>query len=241
MSFWLQWTLAALLAGPGDESGANTRFTLDASAEADFERRGAASGLGDLSGDEAHPAQQEEQKPQQPQEHPPQGAPQSQALVDFGWMELYPRAGVAIFSGKYHINASPCLEIEARAPIPWLSPASNPQGDYFGAFAQLNFAMITRTIVPKLAKASGLMTSLALGLDYTIFRDDTWLLVARLGFQYTNYGGVTDLKDGGQAVVGLTTGVNLSRSILLTLTPELVYAKTGDYIMMGLVGMAVEF
>jgi hypothetical protein len=101
--------------------------------------------------------------------------------------------------------------------------------------------MIKRTIVPKLAKASGVMTSLALGLDYTFYRDDTWLVLARVGVQYTNYGGVTDLKDGGQAIAGVTIGLSATRSLMFTLTPEIVYAKTGDHILMGLVGVAVEF
>ena len=165
----------------------------------------------------------------------------SQGLIDFGWLELYPRVGIAMFSSKYHINASPAIEIEARAPLPFLSPASNPEGDYFGAFAQLNFVPIKRTIVPTLAKASGLMSSIAVGLDYTVYRDETWLLMPRLGIQYTYYGGVTDLKNGGQVLAGFTAGMGISKSLLLTLTPEIVYAKTGDYILMALLGVAIEF
>lgn len=233
----LEWSVLLLLSGPGDGLPG---FDLDGPAEADFERRLGRLERSEPEGDRADQVPQDEQKPQQP-EAPPGAQAKSQSVIDFGWMELYPRAGIALFSSKYHINASPTLEVEARAPITWLSPESNPNGDYFGGFAQLNFAIINRTIVPKLAKASGLMSSLALGLDYTIYRDETWLFMARLGFQYTNYGGVTDLKDGGQALGGITAGVNLSRSILLTLTPEIVYAKTGDYILLGLAGIAIEF
>jgi hypothetical protein len=236
----LQLAALFLLAGPGEGSPG---FDLSAPAETDFERRLRDAGQSGPSDDEGDKSQQEDQKPQRPEAPSAGSSPQSQSqsVFDFGWLELYPRAGLALFSSKYHIKGSPCLEIEARAPIPWLSPESNPEGDYFGGFAQLNMAMIKRTIQPKLAKASGIMSSLALGLDYSVYRDETWLLMARLGFQYTNYGGVTDLKDGGQAVMGITAGLNLSRSILLTITPEIVYAKTGDYILMGLAGIAVEF
>lgn len=232
--------LALLFLAAGGGSDRNPEgFSFERSPEADWARRLDAPSPDEADRDD--PAQDEDAKPRQTE--PPPGAPSgpSQSLIDLGWLELYPRAGLAIFSSRYHINASPCVEIEARAPIPWLSPSSNPDGDYFGAFAQLNVAEIKRTIQPKLAKASGLMASIALGMDYTVYRDDLWLLMVRLGFQYTNYGGVTDLKDGGQAVGGLTGGISLTRSIMLTLTPEIVYAKTGDYILMGLLGVAIEF
>lgn len=234
----LDLALALLLAGPGDLTEFNRFESGQDEAERDLDRRTA----GVLRTTEGEPKQDEE-KPQRPQEPPRQEPPLATqwSVVDFGWLELYPRAGLAIFSSKYHISPSPVLEIEAHAPIPWLSPASNPEGDYFGAFAHLNFAVIKRTIVPKLAKASGIMASLAFGLDYTFYRDDTWLLLARAGLQYTTYGGVTDLNDGGQVIVGFTAGLSVSRSLMFTLTPEIVYATTGDHILMGLLGVAVEF
>jgi len=229
----LDLALALFLAGPG-----GFEFCQD-EAERDLDRRTA----GVLRTPDGESNQQEDEKPQRPQDPQPQEAPLATqwSVVDFGWLELYPRAGLAIFSSKYHINPSPVLEIEAHAPIPWLSPASNPNGDYFGAFAHLNFVVIKRTIVPKLAKASGVMASLAFGVDYTFYRDDTWLLLARAGIQYTTYGGVTDLNDGGQVIAGFTAGLSVSRSLMFTLTPEIVYAATGDHILMGLLGVAVEF
>jgi hypothetical protein len=237
----LAWALLLSGAGGGDPPPAPARFSLEDGAERDFQHRLSGHGLAVASDEEPKP-QQEDEKPQRPQE-PQEAKPLATqwSVVDFGWLELYPRAGLAIFSSKYHINPSPVLEIEAHAPIPWFSPASNPDGDYFGAFVHLNFAMIKRTIKPTLSKASGMMASLAVGLDYTFYRDDTWLLLARLGIQYTTYGGVTDLKDGGQAIAGVTVGLSVTRSLMFTLTPEIVYAKTGDHIMMGLLGVAVEF
>jgi hypothetical protein len=233
----LDLALALFLAGPGDLTDFKRFDFCQDEAARDLDRRTA----GVVRTPDGEP-KQDEDKPQRPQE-PGQEAPLATqwSVVDFGWLELYPRAGLAIFSAKYHINASPVLEIEAHAPIPWLSPASNPNGDYFGAFAHLNFAVIKRTIVPKLAKASGVMASIAFGLDYTFYRDETWLLLARAGIQYTTYGGVTDLNDGGQVVVGFTAGLSVSRSLMFTLTPEIVYATTGDHILMGLLGIAVEF
>lgn len=227
-----------LLSGPGEGVASRpARFSLDDPAESDFSRR--VGEAGDEEG-EARPAQQEDPKPQRP-EGPVDSASQEPGPVDFDWLELYPRAGIAMFSGKYHISAKPCIEVEVRAPLTFLSPASNPQGDYFGVFAQINGALIRRTIVPTLATPSGIMASLAIGMDYTVIRDNTWLVMVRLGVQYTYYGGVTDLKDGLQAVGGLTAGISVSRSLMITLTPEIVYAKTGDYILLGMLGAAVQF
>jgi hypothetical protein len=235
--------VAVLLLLAGADGSAPAGFDFSSAPEADLERRVGSPGTPGSAAREDSDQDPEEPGGRRAVSPPSPGAPSStsQSLLDLGWVELYPRAGIAEFSSKYHINASPCLEIEGRAPIPWLSPASNPEGDYFGAFAQLNLAMIKRTIQPKLAKPSGIMASLALGLDYTLYRDSTWLWMARLGFDYTNYGGVTDLKSGGQALAGMTGGVSLSRSLLLTVTPEILYAKTGDYILMGLLGIAIEF
>jgi hypothetical protein len=242
MTFGMDWVFMVFLALPGGEPAASRGgFDLDASPEADLERRLGAQSDTTGADQEGGKPDQEDEKPQRPQGPVAPATQESSSFLDFGWLELYPRAGLAVFSSKYHINASPTVEIEGRAPLPWLSPASNPGGDYFGAFAQLNGALIKRTLQPVLPKASGIMLSLALGLDYTIFRDDTWLLMARAGVQYTYYGGITDLRDGAQVVAGLTAGVSLTRSLMLTLTPEIIYAKTGDYILMGLLGLAVEF
>lgn len=241
MSAIVQLALALLLAGGGEGTPARSPgFDLSRDAAEDFARRVPES---DADGESDAPLQaaQEDEKPPRPQSTATPSDKVSQGLIDFGWLELYPRVGIATFSSKYHINASPAIEIEARAPLTFLSPASNPEGDYFGAFAQLNFVPIKRTIVPTLAKASGLMASIAVGMDYTVYRDETWLLMPRLGIQYTYYGGVTDLKNGGQVLAGFTAGMGLSKSLLLTLTPEIVYAKTGDYILMALLGVAIEF
>jgi len=242
MSAIVEWAFALLLAGGGEAGPAGTAgFDLSRDAAENFARRVSEADADGRPDGAAEKPQQEDEKPPRPQSTATPSDKVSQGLIDFGWLELYPRAGIAMFSSKYNINAGLAIEIEARAPLPFLSPSSNPEGDYFGAFAQLNFVPIKRTIEPTLDKPSGLMSSIAIGLDYTLYRDETWLLMPRLGIQYTYYGGVTDLKNGGQVVAGFTVGMGLSRSLLLTLTPEIIYAKTGDYIIMGLVGVAIEF
>lgn len=184
---------------------------------------------------------QEDPTPQRPTEPVP--APVEEAgtpWIDFDWLELGVRVGMAIFSDEFHIDPSPAFVIEGRAPLPWLSPSSNPDGDFFGAFAQLSFAVIERTIEPEVDKPSGAAIMLTLGVDYSILRNTTWMILVRAGFVYATYGGVTDLEDGMGLMGGLTVGLTVSRSVSITLAPEYVFGD-GDNVMMGTVGVSIGF
>lgn len=206
-------------------------------AIADLERRTGLHVEG--AGTEERP-QQEDPRPQHPETPLEPPAAKADQWIDFDWLELHAGAGMAIFSKVFHISPSPAFAIAARAPVPLLSPSDNPDGDYFGVFSQLDVAMIKRTIKPSVAKPSGAFMGLTVGVDYTIFRTSTWLLLARAGFQYATYGGVTDLKDGIAPVVGLTGGLSISRSVSVTLSPEYIQGKK-DNIILGLVGVAIDF
>lgn len=226
--------LLGLLAGPdelaGGPSGAGRNEAL-----ADLERRIG----GDTPASEKKP-QQEDPTPQRPSG--PVAAPEepSTPFIDFDWLELHVRVGMAIFSKEFHIDPSPAFVIEGRAPIPWLSPSSNPDGDYFGAWAALESAVIKRTIEPAVDKPSGMLLGLSAGLDYTILRNTTWMILAKVGVMYATYGGVTDLNDGIAPVAGLTLGLTVSRSVAITLAPEYILGD-GDNIILGTVGIAIDF
>ena len=204
----------------------------------------AALAQGDLNSERLPAAlideQQEDEQKQRP-ELPQAFGEQEAPFVDFDWMEMHPRIGLALFSDKYNVDPSPCFGIEFRAPIPFLAPPSNKHGEYFGLFAETHIALIERNIEPELDKPKGPIFMLTLGMDYTIFRNSTWLLLVKTGMQYASYGGITDLQDGFAPVVGLTTGFVLSSSVSFMLTPEFVYGDSGDYIILGLAGVAVAF
>jgi hypothetical protein len=235
MSALIQVALCLGLAAGPDDLGARPDG-LEAEAMADLERR-----LGETAGpSETERRQQEDPRPQRPQDPVQPLEPPSAPWVDFDWLELHVNAGMAMFSKTYHINPSPAFGVQGRAPMPWLSPSDNPDGDYFGAFGELDVAMIKRTIQPSVAKPSGAMFALTLGVDYTVFRNTTWLVLVRAGFQYASYGGVTDLHDGIAPVVGLTGGFTISRSVSITISPEYILGKS-DSIILGLVGVAIDF
>lgn len=189
----------------------------------------------------AAPLRQEGEKQEPPV--PPSREPKAQEApaLDLGWLELYPRIGFAAFGPKYHVDPSFFFGVAARAPMPWLSPSSNPHGEYFGLFVELDVSVIKRDIFPKLEKDSGPIFMLGFGLDYTIYRSESWLLMVEAGAHYINFGGITDLTNGLTPMAGIITGITVSPGVSLTLMPELVFPKTGDYIMMISLGLGWEF
>jgi hypothetical protein len=187
------------------------------------------------------PPQEEGQKQEPPIPAPRDSKQEETPSIDFTWLEIYPRVGMASFSSKYHVNPSACFGVAARAPMPWLSPSSNPNGEYFGLFAELDVSVIKRNIFPKLDKPSGPVLMVGFGVDYTIYRNETWLVMVEAGVHYVNFGGITDLTNGLTPMFGVIGGVSVSRGLSLTLSPEIEYPKTGDYIMMMTLGLVWEF
>ncbi len=176
-----------------------------------------------------------------PQPGPPQARSSSRPFVDFDWLELTPRVGFAFFSEDFESDPSLSAGVAARAPMPWLSPASNPGGEYFGLFAGLSAAMIDREIEPEPDQPDGWAFFLSLGVDYTLFRDATWLLMAQAGGQYANYGGITDLEDGFGFVAGLAVGLNLAEGVALAYSPEFNFGRAGDWIHLSSIGFMIQF
>lgn len=236
--------LLALATASGGESD-RTGLDLYGSPARDLARRIGDDALLARSPDEEDEAaeekekQQEDPTPQRPSQDLT-ATSEASGVVDFDWLEMQPRVGMALFSKIYHINASPCFGVEFRAPVTFLSPASNPTGDYFGVWGQLTGIIGKRTIMPAVAQPSGVILMMTLGVDYTLIRDETWLVLVRAGFQYCTYGGITDLKDGVAPVVGLTAGLAISRSLSITLAPEFVLGKS-DYIILGMLGLGIQF
>jgi len=224
--------------GP-DDAPFTSELSIQDEALADLERR--VGGAEAAVVEKSEKRQQEDPRPQRPQEprQNPEEAPAA-SWIDFDWLELHVRAGMAKFSPTYHINMSPAIAIEGRAPVTILAPADNPDGDYFGLFAELDVAIIKRTIQPQVAKPSGAMMALTVGADFTIFRNATWLVLVRGGIQYATYGGVTDLHDGMAPMVGVTAGLTITKGVAITVSPAYILGKS-DSIILGLVGVEIDF
>jgi hypothetical protein len=247
MTVLTQLVLSLALAGAGDAEDLRAEALRqgaapDVEALQDFRRR--TPSVQEAAPASAAPQPQEGEKQEPPPTPAPRGAkPQEEETpsIDFSWLELYPRIGMAVFSSRYHVSPSACFGVVARAPMPWLSPDSNPHGEYFGLFAELDVAVIKRDIFPKLEKDGGPIFMVGFGIDYTIYRNESWLLMVEAGVHYVHFGGITDLTNGMTPMFGLIAGLSVSRGISLSLSPEIEYPKTGDYIMMLTLGLVMEF
>jgi len=219
------------------------RFGATPSVEAlnDLHRRLPALQEADRRPDQAAAAPQESGQQEPPTPTPRESRQEEAPSIDFSWLEIYPRLGLASFSSKYHVKPSVCFGVAARAPMPWLSPDSNPHGEYFGLFAEVDVSVIRRNIFPKLDKDSGPVFMVGFGIDYTIYRSESWLLMVEAGAHYVNFGGITDLTNGLTPMFGIIGGISVSRGMSLSLSPEIEYPKTGDYIMMITLGLVWEF
>jgi hypothetical protein len=226
--------------GPDLRAGGLRRGAgVDAEALADLHRRIQGLTIDEDPSQEASGEQEEKQEPPIPA--PREAKQDDTPTIDFSWLEIYPRIGMAKFSSKYHVKPSVCLGVAARAPVPWLSPSSNPHGEYFGVFAELDIAIIKRTIFPKLAKDGGPIFMVGFGIDYTLYRSESWLLMVEAGAHYVHFGGITDLTNGLTPMFGIITGITVAQGVSLSISPEIEYPKTGDYIMMMTVGLVWEF
>ena len=167
-----------------------------------------------------------------------QGSP----FLDFEWLEIQPRVGLAIFSEDFHIDPSPVISVLARVPMPWLTPGSDPDGEYFGVWADLTLLpQVERDLDPEPVSPTGSPVFISVGIDFTLLRNQSLFLLMRYGGQYATYGGVTNLTQGFGNVAGLHTGFYMGSGITLTLGTDAVFGNAGDNIMLNYLGMLIEF
>lgn len=192
-------------------------------------------------------ARQEEKQPvpAPPQERLPRELrleDESGGLLDFEWLELQARVGIAVFSDTFRIDPSPQISLLLHAPMPWLSPSSDPGGDYFGAFVELTVVPgAERDLDPPPNGTSGTILLVNLGIDFTLLRNQSLLALLRAGGQYASYGGIADLNDGFAPLAGAELGVYLGGGLTLALAGEAAFVDDGDTILLGSLGLVIEF
>jgi hypothetical protein len=205
--------------------------------------------LAGVPGDDAAASvpKKQEEKPAEPPPPAPLEAPalklEDEGLpwIDFDWVELEPRLGVGIFSSGYKMDPSPFISLLTHVPLTLLTPSSDPGGEYFGLFAEVNFfPSVTRDLDPEPDKVSGSLLFLNLGVDFTFLRNQSFYLAARAGFQYALYGGISDLNDGFGFMAGAEGGIYLGKSLTLTLGPEVAFGD-GDNVILTSLGLLIEF
>jgi hypothetical protein len=192
----------------------------------------------------------EEPRPRPPQDptqerYPPvpgESAPRSErAFLDLDWLELTPAIGIAFFSSEYETDPTAALSLSAHAPLPWLSPSGDNVGEYFGLFAEAAFMNIDRNLSPTVDHRQGLASFFSLGLDFSIVRDGTWIVVVRAGALYAYYGGIADLNSGFGFMAGASVGLQISGKLGLTYSPEVLFGDTGSLIFLNTLGLSIQF
>jgi len=168
-------------------------------------------------------------------------APKGSSFIDFDWLELHPGIGVAVYSSKYRADPGAGASLLVHAPLPWLSPASDPGGEYFGAFAAASFTSIDRNLSQTVDHRHGIASFYTLGMDYSFLRDSTWILVGRGGLLYAYYNKIADLKSGVGFVVGLSMGIQISGKLGLTYGPDVLFGESGSVILLNTLGLLIQF
>jgi hypothetical protein len=196
--------------------------------------------------DPAPPKRQEEPPPRlvvQEEPAPPRlDEDAGGGFLDFDWLELQFRAGFAAFTDDFRADPAFQASVCARAPMPWLSPASDPGGEYFGAFLGVGLIMgVDRDLNPPPSGADGNVFMVNAGIDFTFLRNQSLYLALEAGGQYTNYGGIDGLEDGLAPLAGLAFGLYAGGGLTLTLGEQTVFGNGGDRIYLINLGLVVEF
>jgi hypothetical protein len=192
------------------------------------------------TGPDALPRSLQQEEPPPRPESTTRSTP-STPVVDLDWLELTPAVGFAVYSPKYRANTAPALQVSARAPLPWLSPASDPKGEYFGVFAEAAFMNMERNLSPTVHDRSGLASFFSLGLDFSLLRDSKWIVVLRAGALYAYYGGIADLKSGFGVMAGASVGIQISGKMGLVYSPEFLFGDSGSMIFLNTLGLSIQF
>lgn len=163
-------------------------------------------------------------------------------LASWDRLEAGLRVGYIFYSSRFHADPAFCGGLFFRLPIPYLWPDIEEQNppernpfafgysrpvpvDRFGVFGHLTVATIDRDFKEPLDPVSGDVISIGGGLDYTLVHDDTWRILAQVGLQYTDFGGVTDTQDGWGVILGVAMGMHLTRDITLSYNPQISLAR----------------
>jgi hypothetical protein len=177
--------------------------------------------------------------PPDDQERPRRGRAAETPLFDFDRMEVAPVLGVALYSPDFEADPSGCGGLFFDVPMPGLWKP-------LGLFAEVAFSRLDRDI-DDLEDPAGTLTSFAMGLDCTFLSGDRGRLLGQLGFAYGDFGGVTDVDDGGGLLIGMAAGLRLGSGVWLTYNPQFITAffdpevEERDWVSLHLVGVRVEF
>ena len=171
-------------------------------------------------------------------------------FIDWDNLEGSFRLSFVSYGGEYDADAEPGFGVSFRAPIPDLSFKDEAKwsGDmsvdsagcgYVCVYGELIISSLDRDI-DSLSTKSGTTFFLGFGLDYTFHRDDEWMVMARAGFQYGKFGGVSDVDSGIAITIGASVGYKITDQMWLTFTPDVAFGD-GENIIFTHFGLSYKF
>ncbi len=179
------------------------------------------------------------------QEEPQEPGLEESAGVDFigvDRIQLSLVGGVLFFSSDFEADPAFVGGVSLRAPLPWLCrEVMDLPDDDIGMFAGLRFSSVERDLEPPIDDDSGLVVLADAGLDYVLYREEDWTLMARAGIQYGRFGGVEGLENGFAALVGVDVAAGVTEGIQITLAPQVSFGDAGDFLVIVQAGVLIEF
>jgi hypothetical protein len=210
---------------------------------------------GPLGPDDGAPPALPAKRPQAQEEAPPRPVPPPDqeaapllkddlggGLLDLDWLELHVRLGLADFTDDFRIDPTFQVSLVAHAPMPFLSPSSDPGGDYFGALLGVTLIPgVERDLNPAPSGADGSIFLIHFGLDYTVVRNQSLYFAVEAGGQYASYGGIADLEDGLGLFGGVNGGVHIGSGLTLGAAAEIAFVDDSQRIHLFSLDLVIEF
>jgi predicted small lipoprotein YifL len=161
--------------------------------------------------------------------------------LDLYRLEAGARVNFLAFSPNYDIDPTIGGSLLVRAPMPALSPRADPQGEYFGLFAEVTVAGIDRDLDFPVEHTSGTATFVVVGLDYTFDAGERSILRGQAGVLYAEYGDVSLLHDGWGVELGGLAGFRISDRLWFTASPETYLGSSWSIVYVASFGLQYSF
>jgi len=162
-------------------------------------------------------------------------------FIDFDHFEAGVHLGLVGYSTKFDAGPKMIAGISGRAPLPWFSrDLLGLDQDDFGAFLDFSVTALDRDR-PTDDDTKGGVFLATLGMDYTLVRNEEWLVQAQLGLQYGYFGGVDDVDNGVAIYLGFMAGYQVSPGVWITANPQITFADAGNRLYFFNLGVLIAF
>lgn len=160
------------------------------------------------------------------------------SALAFERSDLAVMAGMTFYSGAYDADPQPCSGLFFHVPAPGLLA---PLPD-LGLFVEVLMSRLDRDTDHTLEVDDDAFFFLGFGGAYTFERTAEMTLMGQLGIVYSDFGEVSDTREGWAFLGGVLFGVHLTHGLWLHANPQFMISyDTNDSIFLGLLGLQLEY